>query len=227
MEIKVIASSSSGNCYFVSDGITNLLIEAGVNLNRIRKYVNLSSLSGCLISHEHLDHSKYAKEIAKYCNIYSSKGTLEALGSFGNFEFRKQAINGLIKIGTFYIKTFETVHDAIDPVGFLILSSHLKETLFFATDTKVIKNKFENLDYIMIEANYSLNIADNNLTALERRRYNTHLSLEGVVAFLKTLDLTKTKKMYLMHLSDSASDEKYFKETVQKLTGKEVIICKK
>lgn len=69
MEIKVIASSSSGNCYFVSDGITNLLIEAGVNLNRIRKYVNPSSLSGCLISHEHLDHSKYAKEIAKYCNI--------------------------------------------------------------------------------------------------------------------------------------------------------------
>lgn len=227
MEIKVIASSSRGNCYFVSDGITSLLIEAGVNLNRIRKHVNLASLDGCLITHEHLDHSKYAKEIAKYCNIYSSDGTLKALGDFGNFEFRKKVIDKAITIHTFKVKTFKTVHDAKDPVGFLIYSSHLKETLFFATDTKVIKNRFKNLDYIMIEANYSLTIAEKDLTALERRRHNTHLSLEGVIAFLKTLDLAKTKKIYLMHLSDSASNEKIFKETVQKLTGKEVEICKK
>ena len=60
MEFKPIASSSRGNCYLVrSDGVPDLLIEAGISIKKIREALwrngtSLSSLAGCLISHEHL-----------------------------------------------------------------------------------------------------------------------------------------------------------------------------
>jgi len=56
MEIKVLASGSSGNAYFVSDGKTPLLLEAGIPFKEIQRGLNfrLQELVGCLISHEHL-----------------------------------------------------------------------------------------------------------------------------------------------------------------------------
>lgn len=56
LEIKQIASGSTGNCYRISDGKTNLLIEAGITIRKIKEALmfRLSEIEGCLISHEHL-----------------------------------------------------------------------------------------------------------------------------------------------------------------------------
>ena len=57
MRFKSIASSSGGNCYLVqSEGASDLLIEAGIPLKRIREALgfSVSALAGVLISHEHL-----------------------------------------------------------------------------------------------------------------------------------------------------------------------------
>lgn len=56
MDIRGLASGSKGNCYFVSDGKTPLLLEAGIPIAKIRQGTNfkIGELVGCLISHEHL-----------------------------------------------------------------------------------------------------------------------------------------------------------------------------
>ena len=56
MEIKVIGTGSSGNCYLVSDGSSKILIECGLPMKKIKEGVefNLSNVAGCLISHSHL-----------------------------------------------------------------------------------------------------------------------------------------------------------------------------
>ncbi|HFL1025859.1 MBL fold metallo-hydrolase [Listeria monocytogenes] len=53
-----IASGSKGNAYVISSGRSQLLIECGINFDKIRKALNfdLSAVEGCLISHEHGDH---------------------------------------------------------------------------------------------------------------------------------------------------------------------------
>lgn len=55
MEIKVIASGSSGNCYVIKDGVTTILLECGVKYDRILKGVDyiIANVSGCLLSHSH------------------------------------------------------------------------------------------------------------------------------------------------------------------------------
>ena len=56
MNIKVIGSGSSGNCYRIDDGKTALLIECGLPIKKIKEKLNfnLTGICGCLLSHSHL-----------------------------------------------------------------------------------------------------------------------------------------------------------------------------
>jgi phosphoribosyl 1,2-cyclic phosphodiesterase len=56
IQIKPLASGSAGNCYYITDGRSPLLIEAGIPIKKIKQGLNykLSEIEGCLISHEHL-----------------------------------------------------------------------------------------------------------------------------------------------------------------------------
>lgn len=232
MIIKSIASSSKGNGYYVSNGPSHLLLEAGVKLDKLRDAgINLVLLDGCLVTHEHGDHAKYVKDIASYTNIYSSKGTLEKF-DLGLNEYKKNILelNKPKDIGTFTVIPFEVQHDAAEPFGYLIYSKPTKEKILFATDTYYIKNKFKGLTHIMIECNYSGEIVKKNLEkgmpeVRVKRLFTSHFELSNVIKFLKVQDLSTVKEIYLLHLSDGNSDAKLFKEAVQKATGKVVYVC--
>lgn len=232
MVIIPIASSSNGNCYYISDGSSHLLIECGIRLDKIAKAipVNLTELTGCLITHEHKDHSLNAEKLLRYCHIFASKGTLEEL-SIESYKYKQHEIrhNQALRIGTFTVIGFNVQHDAKEPLGYLIYSEVTKEKLLFATDTFYIQSKFAKLNYIMIECNYAKDIIDkNNMnTMVKSRLYSSHFELGNVKEFLKMNDLSKVKEIYLMHLSDGNSDEQRFKREIMALTGKPVIVCQK
>ena len=83
MLINPIASGSSGNAYYISDGQSNLLLDAGIPLAQIQAGCGykVSQLSGCLVTHGHGDHVKAAKALARMgVNIYTSQGTAAAAG---------------------------------------------------------------------------------------------------------------------------------------------------
>lgn len=52
IDIKVLASGSSGNCYLIN---SEIMIECGITIDRIRKGsgFKLGEIEACLISHEH------------------------------------------------------------------------------------------------------------------------------------------------------------------------------
>lgn len=109
MLVKALASSSAGNCYLISDGSSSLLLECGIPLKDIRrKGVDLLGLSGCLISHEHKDHSKAAGDVVKYTHIYASAGTLQHL-DLGPYSYRSTAIvsGKQFKVGSYEVVPFE------------------------------------------------------------------------------------------------------------------------
>jgi len=235
MLIKSLASSSLGNCYLINDGNSSLLIECGILLKEIRqKGVDLTALAGCLISHEHKDHSKAAKSIIKYTNIYTSAGTLKHL-ELGVYSYRASAVTAgkKFKVGSFDVIPFATQHDADEPLGFLIYSRFSKEQLLFATDTYYIHNQFKKLDYIMIECNFDEDLLKANIEndlvspVVAKRLFSSHFELKNVKQFLKATDLSRTKAIYLMHLSDGSSNAESFKREIMELTGVPVYVCGK
>jgi phosphoribosyl 1,2-cyclic phosphodiesterase len=232
MIFKSLASSSRGNCYLIQDGISSLLLECGIKLSKIRQAINLNEIDGCLITHEHKDHSGYAKEIIKYTGVYASKGTLSKT-DVSPYEYRTTEIKSgkPFKINTFTIVPFETEHDAEEPLGYLIKSSATDKKLLFATDTYYIKNQFKGLNIIAVECNYASDILKANVDAgripkvVARRLFESHFELENVKKFLMAQDLSTVEAIYLLHLSDGNSDAKRFKKEIMELTGKIVYVC--
>lgn len=88
MRFIPLASSSAGNAYLVeAPGAGVLLLECGLSYKRLRSLAGyrLHELCGCLITHEHKDHSRcWADLIKSGVRVWTSAGTREKLGEGGS-----------------------------------------------------------------------------------------------------------------------------------------------
>ena len=234
MKLKVLGSGSSGNCYLLQNENETLIIECGLPYKTILKGLDfkLQNVVGCLVSHEHKDHSKAIKELLENgIDIYMSKGTWKCFGYISHrLHFLKSEKQ--IKVGNFTILPFEAEHDAAEPLGFLIQHKDIGKLLFI-TDSYYCKYKFKGVNHILIECNYSIDILNENVEkgkihpVLRDRLIKSHFSLENVKEFLKANDLSKVRNLMLIHLSSSNSNAKTFKSDIERLTGKPVYIANK
>jgi phosphoribosyl 1,2-cyclic phosphodiesterase len=234
IDIQVLASSSRGNCYRISDSVTPLLLEAGIPFKEIQKKLlfKTSEIVGCLISHEHQDHAKSVQDVTRAgIDCYMSKGTAEALKVSGHrikvVEDRK-----LFDVGSWTILPFKTEHDAEEPLGFL-LANKAGDKLVFITDLPYCRYRFTGITHFMVEVNYVRKILDENVKsgsvplAMKKRLMHSHMSLETAVDFFKANDLSKANSIWLIHLSGSNSDEALIKKTIQEISGKPVYIAQR
>lgn len=230
MQIDIIASSSKGNACLISHGTSRLLIDAGISIKDLNKRLHhqLSILDGALISHSHMDHCRAVKDLMrKGIDCYMSEDTIRELNLNGHRGHRIDPLQQE-KIGPWSILPFDLVHDSKGSLGFLVTIGN--EKLLYACDTAYIKYKFKGLTYVMIECNYDLNILKEKIDTgetpkiLKHRLISSHMNLNSVKEFLKVNDLSKVKEIWLLHLSDKHSDGPKFKEEIQKLTGKIVMI---
>jgi phosphoribosyl 1,2-cyclic phosphodiesterase len=234
IDIQPFASSSAGNAYRISDGRTTLLLEAGLPYKEIQRALafRTSELAGCLITHEHGDHSRAAKELMRAgVTIYTSRGTADALGLSGH-RLRILHAHEQVTVGSWTIMPFEIEHDAEEPLGF-VLANRTAEKLVFLTDTYYCRYKFTGLTHIMVECNYSLDIVNQRVEsgrlhpAQKRRLLRSHFGLENVKDFLRANDITMVQEIWLLHLSDGNSDADVFRRDIQETTGKLVHVAKR
>lgn len=231
MRFEALASSSSGNAYIVSDSDTRILLECGVSHKKLQKLsgFSLSDFSGCLVSHEHKDHSKSVADlIGRGMEVYMSQGTAEALETEGVtlIEHMEQ-----FNVGSLDIVPFTTFHDAAEPLGFLIKSRVDGDVLAFATDTVNLRYKFPGLNILAIEANYDKNILERSSRPdkLKQRIVNAHMEIDTLCDYLRTLDLSQCREIHLLHLSDAVSHEGHFINKVARAVpeGIEIKACEK
>lgn len=234
MEIKVFASGSSGNLYKVSDDRTSILFECGIPFKEIQKHLEfkLSSIGGCLITHEHMDHAKAIKDMLhRGVDCYMSAGTASELQLESNSRLHICREKESFSIGSWTIVPFDVQHDSKEPLGFLL--SNGTENILYATDTYYLKYKFPGLTHIMIECNHSYAIVENNVqnnrlsNHLAKRLMRSHFSLENLKEFFRANDLSKVKEIWLLHLSDANSDEKLFQKEIAAITGKPVYVAQR
>lgn len=227
MLLQVLGSSSNGNCYLLRSETTGevLVIEAGVRFIEVKKAVqfNLSSIVGCIVSHEHGDHSRSVSDFINACiPCYMSQGTEDALHlsashfSNGILPFEK------VQVGSFKVLAFPVQHDAKEPFGFLIQHEECG-TVLFATDTYYLQYNFPGLNNVMLECNYRKDILDDNLASgrIDKRRYDrtlkSHLSYDNCIRTLQANDLSQVCNIFLIHLSDSNSNAREFTDGIKRL----------
>jgi len=232
MDIKILASGSSGNAYHISDGKTSLLLDAGISIKRIQIGIGfrLSQVSAALISHEHNDHCKAVPDLIRAgVDIYAPDEVYAAKQVTGP-RCRSAEPMRKIQIGSFTVMPFDCQHDVTN-YGYLIKSHVTGEQLLYFTDTYYVKYTFPGCDYIMAECNYSIEAINGSIAAgylpveLKKRLVQSHMSIDNLLDMLKANDLSKIKQIYLLHLSDNNSREEEFKESVQRLVGCEVYVC--
>ncbi len=230
MEFISLASSSKGNAYIADDGETKLLIECGVTHKQLEKLTEhtVGLFDGCLLTHEHKDHSKCAGEIIlSGIPLYTSEGTADALGLEGAVcVYEREAFT----VGTMDIIPFPVFHDAAEPFGYFIRSRVTGKRLLFATDTASVNFEFAGVNIIALECNYIRDVLDRAQRLPDKVRYritNSHMEASEALRYVKTLDLERLEKVYLMHLSDACSNERRIRQMFEEAVSAEIIICGK
>lgn len=233
MNLHVIGSGSEGNCYLLQTETQTLILECGVKFKDIQKALNfnLSGVRGCLVTHRHHDHLGSANEVMRACvNVYAPADCMELIAQERSYRFFPIEIGRQFEIGDFIILPVEAQHD-VSCVAFLIFYKPTKEKVLYATDTFYLKNRFNNLNYILIECNYCKDTLDANIEAgfipqsVKNRLLESHFSLEHVKEFLAVNDLSKVKVIVLLHLSSRNSDAKRMVREIEELTGKIVVVA--
>ena len=228
MDVKIIASGSSGNAYLIGDGHTRLLLDAGIPFKRIQIGCGFrtSSIDACLITHRHGDHAAaILKLLQRGITVYSNEDVAGLYPGVQSVEARREFC-----IGTFRILPFEAEHD-VPCYGYQVASEETGEKLVYITDSAYVRYTFTGLTHIMIEANYDEDIMLGNVRdekipfSLAERVAGTHMSIDTLIDLLRANDMTKVRQIYLLHLSDNNSDAEVFKRLVQQETGAEVYIA--
>ncbi|MFH1396898.1 MAG: MBL fold metallo-hydrolase [archaeon] len=168
-EVSVLASGSSGNCFYVGSKNTEILIDAGISCKQISERLtkigkDINNIKGIFITHEHVDHIRGINVLSRKYNIpiYINEGTLAE--SFINprnaniiktdkeFEF-----NGL------KILPFSKSHDASDPISFQIKNKNKKISVVtdigFSCDNVIQSISESNL--VILESNHDLDMLKN------------------------------------------------------------------
>ena len=227
MDIKVIASGSSGNCYRISDGKTTLLLDAGIPFKQIQIGCGFktSEISGCLVTHRHGDHAKAVpKLLERGIGVYAPRDLGQICRGAKYLEPLKT-----ITVGSFIVLPFPVEHDT-PCFGYEIESAETKEKLIYITDTAYVKYTFQGLTHLMVEANYGQEIIMGNAKRgkvplfLAERVVKIHMSIETLLGLLRANDMSQVRQIYLLHLSDGNSNAEDFKRQVQEETGAEVYV---
>ena len=135
-------------------------------------------------------------------------------------------------VGSIDVVPFTTFHDAAEPLGFLFKSRCDGDVLAFATDTVNLAYRFPGVNILAIEANYDREILDRSEKLPDKVRHritNSHMEIETLCRYLRELDLSECREIYLLHLSDAMSNEGRFLWRVRSCVpmGVQVAACPK
>ncbi len=228
-----LASGSKGNCSFLGNDKTKLLIDAGISARTIEQRLNLLGFSldqidAIVITHDHADHIAGLRVLSKrskvpiVCNLATAQGLAQYLGQTPRCKIFQTGES--FEIGEFLLHPFSIQHDTGDPVGFSIeiKSDHQILKVGICTDlgivTSLVTDHLRNCDCLYIEANH-----DPDLVALSLRPqiYKQrvlgrmgHLSNAACAQLVGEIAHDRLQRIYLAHLSEECNRHELALKTV-------------
>mgnify|MGYP001643697964 FL=1 len=214
---------------------TRLLIDAGISAARITKGLQAcgiepQELDAVLITHEHVDHVRGLKTLAKryHLPILATRGTLAGIDGGAAFENDMRGISEAFTIGDVTVRPFSISHDAAEPCGYRIEGSHcctLATDLGVVTDT--VQEAMEGADVLVLEANHDADLLRQGSYPwpLKRRilSHRGHLA-NADAAWALTRMKKHPRKVYLAHLSEENNRPALACDTVQDILASRGVV---
>lgn len=221
MQFRLLGSGSKGNATLIKTHNTTILIDAGLPSKKMQTALQESlkdeKVDALLITHEHSDHIKSIKPVVKTYQMPIFT-TSETFHTFKESEylmpyFKPVLVNRPFFIGDTLVTPFQTRHDAINPVGYIIESEGIK--LVHLIDTGYIPEQdyplFKDAHGYVIESNYDVKMLfDSKRPYYLKKRIDSptgHLSNHDAAYYLTHFITDKTQAICFAHLSDDCNLE--------------------
>lgn len=227
MKIQMISTGSKGNSYLITTKENNYyLIDFGITLSKLKKYVDIKELKAIFITHIHNDHILGLKNLKYDIPIIAKGKTKEYLENNYSLNLLDDNINNFEDISFDF---FELSHD-VENYG-IIIKNKINE-LVYITDTGYIPQKYYSLlkdkSIYLVESNYD----DEMIMHSEYPYYLIqrivsdigHLSNYQTSKFLSNVIGKNTKKVLLIHLSEHNNTEEACLTAINKIVDFEVSI---
>ena len=227
-------SSSSGNSTYVGMADEGVLVDVGVSLKKLEEAaefqgIDLSTVKGVFITHEHSDHVKGLKPfLSRYkVPVFSSAKTLEKLCEEGLIPCGAECIEmGNVQLaGNIQVKAFRTSHDTPVSLGYSFYLPDERK-ISVCTDLGYVSDEvfsaINKSDLILLESNHDLAMLRYGSYPFHLKQRilseHGHLSNEACADTSAKLLSGGTTRFVLGHLShENNTPDKAYAETFSKL----------
>jgi phosphoribosyl 1,2-cyclic phosphodiesterase len=213
-----LSSGSSGNCYYIGNGMKGILIDAGIPAGTIRKFlrdvnISMESVMGVLITHNHTDHIRGLEVLVRKNNlpVFTTGKIWESIipsqRNISNDCIREITVQKDFQIEGFNIEAFPVFHDAPETIGFRIRVDG--KNISIATDLghicQISASYLKESNFLVIESNYDeYMLASGSYPHFLKARIRSdrgHLGNHQASAFLAEIFNSSLSHICLAHLS--------------------------
>ena len=233
MRVMTIASGSSGNCIYVGDDDTHILIDTGISRKKVEEGLNKLELSipdidAILVTHEHSDHISGLGVVERKSAIpvYATWGTISGIKNTNLGRMPEDIYNVVecdqeFSVGTLKVRAVATSHDALCPCAFRVEAQN--KAFGLVTDLGVyddyIVDSFAGVNCMVLEANHDIRMLETGPYPypLKQRILGEkgHLSNEAAGHLIDRLLGNQVQEILLGHLSKENNYEELAYETVR------------
>lgn len=232
MSLKIcsLASGSKGNCCYVSDGRTDILIDLGISATRVEKCLNILGADAesvsVLVTHSHSDHIGGLKTFCKrhgkvrvLCQKECVSAVERSAGICAERAERRFEMGGLS------VSAIPVSHD-VPCFGYIISDGEHRVAIVTDVGTLDADQLFAlgSCDIVMLEANHDIQKLNANphYTPMLKARIRSehgHLSNADCASACAYLASNGVKNFILAHLSEENNDPFVAAREVEKSIG--------
>ena len=233
-------SGSNGNCYYISNGLEAVLIDAGLSCREterrmIRLGLSIRSVNAIFISHEHTDHTKGAEVLSRKYKIpvYITGATYRN----SRLNLDPQVVNPFtagtpLHFGDLCVNPFPKWHDASEPHSFTVSSNGITAGVFtdIGTACEHVAHHLSQCHAAFLEANYDEGMLESGPYPLYLKKrirgMEGHLSNEQALQLFTTHRPPWMELLVLSHLSAKNNNPQLVQEMFSRhANGTKIIVA--